>query len=110
MPHLDLGRLAERLEARQIAHEKRIAAREADRTANAARIHEQLADGSSGIGGTHKSVHCGICGSPFGDRRERRNACTDCRRMAKQDPPGLRDKMSPEELYPESFPDPSENE
>lgn len=103
-PHLDPADIV----TRQYAAEQSAAAR--DREANAARIREQLADGTAGVGGAPKSVHCGICGSPFGDRTKDRNACADCRREAKQVPPGLRDKMSPEELYPDHFTDVSENE
>jgi hypothetical protein len=100
-PHLDSGRTVERALAAEIARKAKIAE---DAATNAANIREQLADGSAGTGG-RKGIHCGICGSPFGVRGRERNACSDCIRTAKQVPPGLRDKMSPEELHPESFPD-----
>lgn len=98
-PHLDKARRVTR------AHVAELSAAARDREANAASIRAAIEDGSAGVGGKPKSVHCGICGSPFGDRTKPRNACADCRRKAKQVPSGLRDKLSPEELYPEHFPE-----
>lgn len=98
-PHLDKGEIV----TRAVAAELSLAAR--DREANEARIRETLADGSAGVGGKPKSVHCGICGSPFGDRTKPRNACSVCEHEDKQIPPGTRDKLGPEELYPEHFPE-----
>lgn len=99
-PHLDKGELVTRAVAAELALKARI---DADRKTNGDSIREQIEDGSAGVGGKPKSVHCGICGSPFGDRTQDRNACADCRREAKQVPPGTRDKLGPEELYPEHF-------
>lgn len=94
-PHLDPATIVERAHAAELARQAKI---EADRQANAARIREQLADGSAGIGGTLKSVHCGVCGSPFGDRSRKRNACIDCRRADWED--WAREKLGPDELDP----------
>lgn len=100
MPHLDKHERIERAHAAELARQARATA---DREANAARIREQIADGSAGVGGKPKSVHCGVCGSPFGDRTKERNACTDCQRRDWED--WARSKLGDDELYPESFPE-----
>lgn len=99
-PHLDKGERVTRAHAADLSREARVSA---DRDANAASIRESLADGSAGVGGKPKSVHCGICGSPFGDRTKPRNACTECQRRDWEE--WARDKLGPEELYPEHFPE-----
>lgn len=95
-PHLDTATAIERAFAATMAREARI---EADRQANADRIREQLADGTAGVGGKPKSVHCGVCGSPFGDRTKPRNTCTDCQRADWED--WARSKLGDDELHPE---------
>lgn len=97
MPHLDKAELVERAHAAELARQARATA---DREANAARIREQIEDGSAGVGGKPKSVHCGICGSPFGDRTKERNACAECQQRDWED--WAREKLGPEEIYPES--------
>lgn len=72
----DKGRSVERLHARELAREARAARIKRDRENNDARIREGMRD--SGIGGTLKSVHCGICGSPYGRRGKPRAACEQC--------------------------------
>lgn len=99
-PHLDSAELVTRAMA---AEESRKARAERDRVKNEARIRDQIESGEAGVGGRHKSVHCGICGSPFGDRTKPRNACAECIRRDWEE--GVRDKLSPEELYPEHFDD-----
>jgi hypothetical protein len=106
-PHLDTATVAERAYAAELARKARITA---DREANAARIRERIADGSAGTGGKPKSVHCGVCGSPWGRRDKPRNACMECESYDKLVPPGLRDKMSPEELHPDHFPEQTNDE
>lgn len=69
-----------------------------DREANAARIRESLEDGTASVGG--KRVHCGVCGSPFGNRTRKRNACDDCQQQTWKD--WAAEKLSPEEIYPET--------
>jgi hypothetical protein len=54
-----------------------------------------------------KGIHCKRCGSPFG-KRDKENLCDDCRRYDFEQ--WAREKLSPEEIYPEHFPDPDENE
>lgn len=101
-PHLDQGARAQRTHAAELSAAAR------DREANAARIRESIEDGSAGIGGKTKSVHCGVCGSLFGDRTKPRNACTDCQRRDWED--WARSKLGDDELNPEHFTDESENE
>lgn len=96
-PHLDTAELVERAHAAELARQARATA---DREANTARIREQIEDGSAGVGGKPKSVHCGVCGSPFGDRTKERNACAECQHSDWED--WARDKLGPEELYPEA--------
>jgi hypothetical protein len=102
MPHLDKHERIER------AHAAELSASARDREANAARIRESIADGSAGVGGKPKSVHCGVCGSPFGDRTKDRNACADCQRRDWED--WARSKLGPEELHPEHFPEDGEDQ
>lgn len=97
-PHLDKGERVTRAHAAELSREARVAS---DRDANAASIRAALADGTAGVGGKPKSVHCGICGSPFGDRTRDRNACAECVRREFED--WAREKLGPEEIYPESF-------
>lgn len=72
MPHLDNSQLVTRAMAAELARESR---------RNAERIREQIEDGTAGVVGRRaKSIHCGVCGSPFGDRTKPRNACDECAR------------------------------
>lgn len=100
MPHLDKHERVVRAHAAELSREAKI---EADRQSNADRIREQIADGSAGVGGKPKSVHCGICGSPFGDRTKARNACAECQHRDWED--WAREKLGPEEIYPEDLPE-----
>lgn len=88
-PHVDRSAAAER----KYAAEQSAAAR--DRAENEARIREQV-EGAPRRG-------CQRCGDPYAainlDGR-----CDLCERDAWLD--GVRDKLSPEEIYPEHFPDP----
>lgn len=92
-PHLDPAIAAQR----KYVAEQSAAAR--DRAENEARIREQI-EGAPRRG-------CQRCGDPYAainfDGR-----CDLCERDAQLD--GARDKLGPEELYPEHFPDPDENE
>src|SRR6185369_4815079 len=97
MPHLDRTDIVTRAYVAEQARKARIAA---DREANAARIRESIEHGTAGVGGRPKSIHCGICGSPQGDRTAPRNACPACSPRLRQI--AGREKLSHEELYPES--------
>lgn len=100
-PHLDKGELVTRAVAAELSRKARI---EADQAENSASIREQLAAGTAGVGRKPKGIHCRRCGSPFGER-DKDNLCDVCRKEMKQVPDGTRDKLGPEELHPEHFPD-----
>lgn len=104
-PHLDPAERIVRAHAAELSRQARAIA---DCEANAASIRESIEDGSAGIGRPPKSVHCGMCGSPFGDRTRERNACIECQRRDWED--WARSKLGPEELRPEHFTDISDNE
>lgn len=96
MPHLDEH---ERIERAHVSELSQGARAKADRAENEARIREQI-EGAPRRG-------CKRCGDPYAainlDGR-----CDLCERDAQFD--GARDKLGPEELYPEHFPDSNENE
>lgn len=92
----DKGRSVERLHAVELAREAKI---ERDRIANAARIHDAMEDRSAGVGGTRRQ--CKRCGDPYAALKD--DLCPACIRDRKLTR-DTDDKMSPEELYPEHFP------
>lgn len=98
-PHLDAARAIERAHAAELYRAARSAVIEEDQSANAARILEQVADGSAGVGGTSKGSRCGCCGSPVG-KRDIKNLCDNCRQRDWE--VVARAKLSDDEIYPEN--------
>lgn len=98
MPPRDPGLVAE---AAYVAEQARRAKAEADRAENEARIREQVeCDPQPGPA-------CKRCGDPYAGRTlDEHGVCDLCRRDAWAD--AAKAKLSPEELYPEHFPDPGE--
>lgn len=91
MPHLDEGARVTRILAAELSSAAR------DRAENGARIREQVE--------TDPRRGCQRCGDPFA-AINLDGKCDLCERDAMLD--GVRDKLGPEELYPDDFPDPGE--
>lgn len=91
----DKGRSVERLHAAELAREAKI---ERDRLANERRIREQM--GSAGVSGT-RPPSCTRCGDPYAALKD--GLCPACIRDRKLTR-DTEDKLSPEELYPDHFP------
>lgn len=99
MPHLDTADIATRAYAAEQARKARLV--EQDRAENAARIREQV-EPDPPPGG------CRSCGDPYA-KLDDDGECSICRRDNALLDFG-RERMSPEELYPEHFPDDGEDE
>lgn len=108
-PHLDKGERVTR------AHAAELSAAARDREVNAARIREGIQSGRAGIGGVGVDANriqrleldapigrgCQRCGDPYAAINAD-GTCDLCEQDAKLDG-GARDKLGPEELYPEHF-------
>jgi hypothetical protein len=93
----DKGRSIERIHAAELAREAKI---ERDRLANERRIREQMEDGTAGVSGTRRP-QCIRCGDPYAALKN--GLCPACIRDRKLTR-DTEDKLSPEELYPDHFP------